>query len=438
MKVYLVEHAIGSFAFDENGQLKDFVVNSKDIGKIISILNDNEKGIPFPSSVELLKKLNPSEVIVENEAEIPQLQGMGYRTTFKPHHLGAKEFRESMVKYALESKFAEKEEEVYSFLYQLSMEYTRSKLRGASQRRDLLAIQAIRAIDDIDKTINLFSERLREWYSLHFPELDRLIEDHLQYSKIISTLGYRDNITLEGLKEIGLNESKASKVYEAAKKSIGADISDDDLKAIKMLSDNILEKYKIRDNLANYLEEVMGEVAPNINALVGATLGARLLSIAGSLQELAKMPASTIQVLGAEKALFRALRSGSRPPKHGVIFQYQSIHMSPRWQRGKIARALAAKLAIASRIDAFSGRYVGNQLVESLNKRIEEIKTKYAQPPARPAKEQDVERAQRGEMREKRGGEKGRWKKGRKDEKYRGGNKGKWKRNKKGGKNKEK
>jgi len=126
------------------------------------------------------------------------------------------------------------------------------------------------------------------------------------------------------------------------------------------------------------------------------------------------MPASTIQVLGAEKALFRALRSGSRPPKHGVIFQYQSIHMSPRWQRGKIARALAAKLAIASRIDAFSGRYVGDQLVESLNKRIEEIKTKYAQPPARPAKED------RGEAREER-----------REERRGGGSKGKW-RNKKG------
>ncbi len=416
MKVYLVEHAIGSFAFDEKGQLADFVTNSNDIGKVISILSENEKGIPFPSAVELLKKMNPTEVVIENEAEIPQLQALGYKVSFKPHHMGAKIFRESMVKYALESKFAEKEEDVYSFLYQLSMEYTRSKLRGASQRRDLLAIQAIRAIDDIDKTINLFSERLREWYSLHFPELDRLIEDHLQYSKIVSTFGYRDNVTVEGLKEIGLNDSKASKIYDAAKKSIGADISDDDLKAIRMLSDNILEKYKIRDNLTNYLEEVMGEVAPNVTALVGATLGARLLSIAGSLQDLAKMPASTIQVLGAEKALFRALRSGSRPPKHGVIFQYQSIHMSPRWQRGKIARALAAKLAIASRIDAFSGRYVGNQLVESLNKRIEEIRTKYAQPPARPVKEKEV----REEREERRGG---------------GGGKGKWRRNKKGGRN---
>ncbi|MUN27981.1 C/D box methylation guide ribonucleoprotein complex aNOP56 subunit [Sulfuracidifex metallicus] len=414
MKVYLVEHAIGSFAFDENGELKDFVVNGKDVGKIVSILTENEKGVPFPSAVELLKKLNPSEVVVENESEVPQLQAMGYKATFKPHHLGARTFRESMVKYALESKFAEKEEEVYSFLYQLSMEYTRSKLRGASQRRDLLAIQAIRAIDDIDKTINLFSERLREWYSLHFPELDRLIEDHLQYARIISYFGYRDNIALEGLKEIGFTDNKASKIYDAAKKSIGADISDDDLKAVRMLSDNILEKYKIRDNLTNYLEEVMREVAPNVTALVGASLGARLLSIAGSLQDLAKMPASTIQVLGAEKALFRALRSGSRPPKHGVIFQYQSIHMSPRWQRGKIARALAAKLAIASRIDAFSGRYVGDQLVESLNKRIEEIKTKYAQPPARPAKED------RGEPREER-----------REERRGGGSKGKW-RNKKG------
>lgn len=149
----------------------------------------------------------------------------------------------------------------------------------------------------------------------------------------------------------------------------------------------------------------MREVAPNVTELVGPTLGARLLSLAGSLEELSKMPASTIQVLGAEKALFRALKSGSRPPKHGIIFQYPAIHVSPRWQRGKIARALAAKLAIASRIDAYSGRFVGTQLVEQVNKRIEEIKTKYAQPP--PKKQQPKEEGKRFDKREHKKGKKG-------------------------------
>jgi len=139
----------------------------------------------------------------------------------------------------------------------------------------------------------------------------------------------------------------------------------------------------LRRELTDYISTVMKEVAPNITALVGPLLGARLISLAGSLESLARLPASTIQVLGAEKALFRALRTGGKPPKHGVIFQYPDIHRSPRWQRGKIARALAAKLAIAAKVDAFTGRFIGDKLREELRRRIEEIKKVYAKPPKR-------------------------------------------------------
>jgi nucleolar protein 56 len=110
-------------------------------------------------------------------------------------------------------------------------------------------------------------------------------------------------------------------------------------------------------------------------------LTARLISIAGSLDRLAKMPSSTIQVLGAEKALFRSLKTGSRPPKHGIIFQYQPLHSAPRWQRGKISRTLASKLSIAVRIDAFRGEFIGDKLKESIEKRIREIQEKYPSPP---------------------------------------------------------
>ena len=388
MKVYIVEHAIGSFAYDEQGKLVDYVLSNKDLGKVVEALIENEKGIPLPTTVELIKKLKPSEVVVENEAEIPSIQQLGVKAAYEIHNLGSKILRQSLPKVALETKFSSSENELYSFLYDVSFEYTRRKLRSAASKRDLLAIQAIRAIDDIDKTINLFSERLREWYSIHFPELDKLIEDHELYASIVSKFGYRDDISDEGLDELGVSKDFAKKILDAAKKSIGADVSDVDIKAIRMLSDAILDLYRIRNELTDYIDSVMREVAPNVTSLVGPTLGARLLSLAGSLEDLAKMPASTIQVLGAEKALFRALRKGGRPPKHGVIFQYPAIHSSPRWQRGKIARALAAKLAIAARIDAFSGRFIGDKLNEELKKRIEEIKTKYAQPPPRKAPEQ--------------------------------------------------
>jgi len=220
----------------------------------------------------------------------------------------------------------------------------------------------------------------------------------------VSRFGDRGLLTTDALKELGFNEQRINRIVDAAKKSIGADISEDDLSAMRMIANTILDLYNIRRNLNNYLEGVMKEVAPNITALVGPALGARLLSISGSLEELAKMPASTIQVLGAEKALFRALRSGGRPPKHGVIFQYPAIHTSPRWQRGKIARALAAKLAIAARVDAFSGRFIGDQLNEQLKKRIDEIKEKFAQPPPKKPQQQKPQQPQKQQAKGKKGG----------------------------------
>ncbi|MEM1555202.1 MAG: C/D box methylation guide ribonucleoprotein complex aNOP56 subunit, partial [Desulfurococcaceae archaeon] len=165
------------------------------------------------------------------------------------------------------------------------------------------------------------------------------------------------------------------------KTSIGAELSDFDINNIKTLAGIIVQLYELKRTLENYVDAVMKEVAPNITILVGPKLGARLLSLAGGLEELAKCPASTIQVLGAEKALFRALRTGSKPPKHGVIFQWPYIHKSPKWQRGKIARALATKLSIAAKIDYFTGRIVGDKLLDDLKKRIEEIKTLYPKPP---------------------------------------------------------
>ena len=126
----------------------------------------------------------------------------------------------------------------------------------------------------------------------------------------------------------------------------------------------------------------MEEVAPNMTSILGPLLSARLISIAGSLDRIAKMPSSTVQVLGAEKALFRSLKTGTRPPKHGIIFQYQPIHAAPKWHRGKIARTLSSKLSIAARMDAFGGEFIGDKLKMQLEKRIAEIQKAYPSPPS--------------------------------------------------------
>jgi len=162
---------------------------------------------------------------------------------------------------------------------------------------------------------------------------------------------------------------------------MGADLSENDIDQIQVMCKNTLELNDVRESLEKYVASVMDEVAPNIRALVGSLLGARIIALAGGLTNLAKLPASTVQILGAERALFRSLRTGARPPKHGIIFQHSLIHEAKRWQRGKVARALAGKLTIAARIDVFSGKYAGDKLKADLEKRIEEIKEKYEKPP---------------------------------------------------------
>ena len=215
-------------------------------------------------------------------------------------------------------------------------------------------------------------------------------------------LGYKDNFTVEALEKESFSKEKAENMATVAEKSMGADMAEQDLAEIQALSKNVLELYELRKNMENYVDKTMEEVAPNTKAVAGALLGARLIAIAGSLQNLAMRPASTIQVLGAEKALFRSLKTGARPPKHGLIFQHALLHDAKRWQRGKIARVIAGKLAIAARSDAFGGRYVGDKLKADIDKRIAEIREKYKEPPPPKEKPMRPQRQERRDQREQR------------------------------------
>jgi len=226
--------------------------------------------------------------------------------------------------------------------------------------------------------------RVREWYGVHFPELDRLLEKHETYARLVTELGSKDNFTVERLVDQEVPAAKAEGIAKVAEKSMGAYLAETDLVQIQALCRNVTHLYQLRQELEAYIDSTMQEVAPNMKYLVGSLLGARLIAVAGGLMNLAKRPASTIQILGAEKALFRSIKTGTLPPKHGMIFQHTMIHDAKRWQRGRIARALAGKLAIAARADAFGGREIGPELKADLERRIEEIHQKYDQPPMMP------------------------------------------------------
>jgi len=262
------------------------------------------------------------------------------------------------------------------------MELAKLRIKGAVEKRDLIVAQGIQTLDSLDQTVNMFIGRLREWYGIYFPELDRLIEKHETFSRLVMNLGNRENYTVEGLEAENIPKERTQLVAKAAESSMGADISESDLQQIQILAKDILAFYELRKSMEDYVDKTMEELAPNVRAVAGALLGARMIAIAGSLQNLAMRPASTIQVLGAEKALFRSLKTGARPPKHGLIFQHTLLHDAKRWQRGKIARVIAGKLAIAARADVFGqGHFIGDELKADINKRVEEIREKYKEPP---------------------------------------------------------
>jgi nucleolar protein 56 len=207
------------------------------------------------------------------------------------------------------------------------------------------------------------------------------------YAQIASKAGLRENIVVEILQSIGLPEKKIEVILDAAKRSKGGDITLENLAIVKRLADEVIAQSDLRRVLADHIEVAMETVAPNVKELLTAAVGARIISKAGSLARLATLPASTIQILGAEKALFRALKTGARPPKHGLLFQHPLIHSAPKWQRGKIARAVASKVAIAARIDHYRHNGKDDTVSSKLKSRIDEIREKYREP--MPEKERD-------------------------------------------------
>ncbi|XP_071441146.1 nucleolar protein 56 [Hetaerina americana] len=239
----------------------------------------------------------------------------------------------------------------------LGHSYSRAKVKFNVHRADNMIIQSIALLDQLDKDVNTFSMRIREWYSYHFPELIKIVPENYQYANAARLIGNRKELTeenLEALEEVVQDESKARAILSAAKSSMGMDISPMDLINVKVFAGRVVALADYRRKLAEYLREKMVDVAPSLATLVGEQVGARLIAHAGSLTNLAKYPASTVQILGAEKALFRALKTRGNTPKYGLLFHSTFIGRAGAKNKGRISRYLANKCSIASRIDCFA------------------------------------------------------------------------------------
>lgn len=228
----------------------------------------------------------------------------------------------------------------------------RYKLRFSPDKVDTMIVQAIGLLDELDKEINTYSMRVREWYGWHMPEMSKIVTDGLQYSKIVIRSRSRMNMKNCDFSDILEDEDVEKRLKETAEMSMGTDVSDDDLNRVTELAEQVVSLSAYRTQLSEYLKNRMNAIAPNLTVMLGELVGARLIAHAGSLLNLAKAPASTIQILGAEKALFRALKTKHDTPKYGLIYHAQLIGQAPQKHKGKIARMLAAKSALAIRVDA--------------------------------------------------------------------------------------
>lgn len=280
--------------------------------------------------------------------------------------------------------------------------------------RDRLIIQAVEALDDLTAKANLLAERTRAWYSLYFPEFPSMVGSEEEMVKLIAEYGVREEI----MAALIAKEAQA----EGGQGVFDRKISDEDLKAIQSIAKLASATYDEIALISAYIERSMEGVAPNLSAIIGPTLGARLMALAGGLRRLAILPAGTVQLLGAEAAMFRHIKEGSDGPKHGVIFQHPMLHSAPPWQRGSIARAVAGKISIAARADAFGGENISDRLKGELETRLAEIRESKKEAPLRrkgKAKNRDGKRQVSGD-----GERKNRRKSNRKGERRGGGESG--------------
>lgn len=370
-KIFIVETLIGVFGVTEDNEIVEAVLYPRNPSKISAALDRQSSGEVSREVADAIEKL------VQRGFDTFVFTNRTLAKTVRKKHgfkvdvtgrSGADDFiRENLEALAVEHGMVEDASRFYALSREVATLSARRAVQRAQSERSVIVTQAAQLLNELDKTLNVLSNKLREWYGVHFPELSRHVDGHRTYAQLINDFGDRADIEEGRLKELGLGRQSAS-IISSAKDSMGAVVSPEDIVEMRRLAEHLLSLYEYRPELESYLASTSTEVAPNLSEVAGPVLAAKLIEKAGSLKKLAMMPSGTIQLLGAEKALFRAKKTGSKPPKHGLIFQHPYVHSKPRKLRGRSARTLASKLAIAARADVFSGNPIGAELKRQLDK----------------------------------------------------------------------
>ena len=340
MEAKIVTTYIGIFGIDEK---KEEIITFEKFGK-------------NPEEVAGKLKLSGSGYIDEERKVKERLEKEGYDTIEK----GKSDFINKLLpKFAVEKGIVKTAAEFNQIISKVNVELTKARIRE-SVGKDKLIIQLIGAIDELDKSTNILAERLMEWYGLHFPEMAKLVKNNEKYAEIVGKFGYRNNI----------DHPELSYYRE---KSMGMEFDKKDSEAVKMFAQEISELYELRSRVMDYMDEVLKEIAPNTREIAGPMLAAKLISLSGGLDKLARMPSSTIQLLGAEKALFRHLKGKGKSPKHGVIIMHPYVQKAPKALSGKLSRVISSKISIAAKLDQYSDKHNEKELKKDLDEKVKEI-----------------------------------------------------------------
>jgi nucleolar protein 56 len=374
MKCYITCSFAGFISLDENCTLLDYELFPRDKQK--ERLAKMSAGALTKEEESILKRMvkKYDSIIIETTIPHSRYKNLKDNIKFKYEtpNIAGEFLRSNMEDLLQKIGFLKPDDDLKLILHELSISMTNDRLREASQAEDMFLIQAINSIEEIDEASSKMVERLREWYAIHFPELD-VIKNHERYVEMVADFGDRDLIINSGL----LNSEKDSRIKNI--NSVGAPIAEIDLQMVKEFAASIKSLLNTKKSINSYVDSQMGEIAPNLKDLAGSSLGAKLIAHVGSIERLSKMPSGTVQVLGAEKALFRHLKTGEKPPKHGLIFQHPEVRGAKWWLRGKIARTLASKISLAVRKDVYSGEY-DPTILENFEKRVKEIKKAHPFP----------------------------------------------------------
>jgi nucleolar protein 56 len=360
MESYITHCIAGFIAFDENHWIIDYKLFKKD--EIPSKMIEINQGTLLSEEKELIENIpyNYDTIAIESTNPISKYKELKNheKIQLKIPNSGGEYLRENLEDILAKLKFSHLSDKSELIKYYTTI--ATLKMKESSQEEDKLLIQAINSIDELDESISKLVERIRELYTIYFPELD-IIQSNENYINLIAEIGSREEIIEKHSESFKLDIDISN----------GADIENEDLEMVVDFAKSIQSLQKSRKNMEKYIESKMDKIAPNLKNLVGSSLGGKLIAHVGSVKKLANYPSGTIQIMGAEKALFRHLKTGERPPKHGLIFQHPEVRTSPWWVRGKIARTLALKISLSVRKDVFSGDFdpkIGEDFLEKVEK----------------------------------------------------------------------